>query len=211
MALKRTADTTEVGGAAVAISEPVVGQTATATLTGGPADVDVIFSIATPDGGAAEQTVHTDENGEASVDVVPSTTGTLSVAVSQTTTTAVGAASAEVSGSAPAEALSLTGIDPTSSVVGPPESVLLVITGTGFDINTRAAFGVFSAAEAEAGAGVEGEPKWEMATRFVSDTTVTLEISQGLFPGADPAIPVLVGQPDGTTAGPVNFAFTEEE
>jgi hypothetical protein len=213
MAIKRSADApeTSVLTPAVALSEPlVVGQSATATLTGGPPDAEVTFSLAPPDGGVSEWTVLTDDQGQAVIDVVPATTGTMAVAVTQTSVDTLASAEAEVSGSAAAEAFTLTGIDPTESVVGPPDSVLLTITGTGFDINTRASFGVFSPEEAEAGAGMAGEPKWEATTRYVSSTVVTLDITQGLFPNPDPDIPVSVGKPDGSTAGPASFAFTPD-
>jgi hypothetical protein len=185
----------------------VVGAATTITLKNGPNDHDVTFSVAPPGGGAFERVVHTDENGAASLEVVPSSIGELDVVVTKTDVKVVGSATADVVGSVAPVPLALEGIEPTESVVGPPQSFTLLINGEGFDHNTRASFGVFSKEEAEAGLGEEGEPKWEPTTRYMGPTQLGLPITGGLFPNPDSDIPVYVGQPDGTTAGPVSFAF----
>jgi len=196
---------------ALVVSELVVHHSGTATLTGGPPDADVVFQVSSvpPGGPQFVQTAHTDETGTASVEVVPPAVSNLAISVSHTVASVLAEATATVSGSPAPIELTLTALEPTEAVVGPPDSVTLVATGTGFDQNTRMSFGVFSAEEAEAGLGEEGEPKWEATTRMLSRTEVSIVISQGLFPNADPDVPVYVGGPDGARAGPLGFAFVE--
>jgi|SRR5215471_12320 len=199
----------EVATQGVVVSTLVVGQTGTIAYDAGPPDTDVTFTVAPPGGGVTERTVRTDDNGRAEIELVPNTVGELNVAVTQTAVTSLGAATAEVVIGVAPPALAITGLDPPDSEVGPPQSFLLTVEGDGFDINTKIGFGVFSQEEADAGLGEVGEPKWELGTRYIDGTHVGLDISAGQFPGADPAVPVVVGAPDGTVAGPVNFAFTE--
>jgi hypothetical protein len=192
----------------VSLTGPLtVGVPATIGIEADP-DTDVTVTVAAAVGGASETVLRTDENGHAEMTLVPQTVGTVDVAVTTTTVTVIGSATGDVSGSPPTVPLSLTGIDPTSSEVGPPDRLTLVAEGDGFDLGTRMSFGVFSKEEADAGLGVEGEPKWEAGTRYIDGQHVSLDLTAGLFPGEDPAVPVSVGQPDGTTAGPVSFAFT---
>jgi len=189
----------------------VVGHAGTIAYTGGPADTDVTFTVISPAGGATERSVRTDDNGRAEIQLVPNAVGDLDVAVTQTVVTSLGAASASVLAAAPPVALAVTGLDPPDSPVGPPDSFLLVVEGEGFDINTRASFGVFSQEEADAGLGEVGEPKWEAGTRYMSPTAVGIDITGGQFPNPDPAIPVSVRSSDGTVVGPVTFAFNPVE
>jgi hypothetical protein len=205
---KTASKETEVAASGVSISPLVAYQAGTISLDGGPADTDVLFSVAMPEGGANETTVHTDDAGHAEMEIVPNSLGTLSVAVTQTTINVIGSAEMAVVGSVAPPPLALEGLDPGSYECGPPENFTLLINGTGFDINTRASFGIFSQEEADEGLGEVGAPKWELGTRFVSSTQLALPISAGQFPGPDPDIPVSVGQPDGDVAGPVSFAFT---
>jgi hypothetical protein len=201
-------ETPKPAGVALTISEPlVVGETGTVTVTGAPPDTAIDIGIAAATGGVDIRSVVTDDHGGAEVSVVPQMTGDSTVLVTQITTTVLAEATVTVSGSRPPVALALTSIEPTEAEVGPPDSFLLVATGAGFDINTRMSFGVFSAEEAEAGLGEEGEPKWE-GTRYISDTQVGIDVSAGQFPNADPAVPVQVGKGE-ETAGPVDFAFVE--
>jgi hypothetical protein len=104
---------------------------------------------------------------------------------------------------------SLDSIYPESSVVGPPANITLSANGANFLVTTQIGFGVFSQEEADVGMGEAGAPKWERTT-FVDSSTLTTIITAGLFPGPD-AIPVVVGEPDGTTSSSVNFTFTEPE
>lgn len=201
----------EVGTPEVVVSPLVVGHTGTIAITGAPADVEVTFTVAPPGGGTSEQTVRTDDNGGAEIEIVPDTVGELNVAVTHTAVISLGVATAEVEVGAPPPALALTSLDPAESDAGPPQRFTLLINGDGFDINTRASFGVFSEEEADEGLGEAGAPKWEMGTRYVSPTQLSLDIAGGQFPSPDPAVPVSVGKPDGTTAGPVTFAFNPVE
>jgi SAP domain len=105
---------------------------------------------------------------------------------------------------------SLTAIVPSEALVGPPEDVLLNVMGDNFLTTTQIGFGVFSEEEAEAGLGTAGEPKWERTT-FVNGSTLTTVLSAGLHPSADPAVPVVIGEPGGTVSEPINFAFIEPE
>ena len=104
---------------------------------------------------------------------------------------------------------SLSALFPTEVEVGPPENTVLTATGENFLITTLIGFGVFSDEEAEAGLGEAGDPKWEQNTTFVDANTLTTVITQGLFPGADNAVPVVVGEPGGTVSDAINFAFVE--
>jgi hypothetical protein len=137
--------------------------------------------------------------------------GELEAAVTKTEVKALGSATGMVVGSARPDDLALDSIDPTESPAGPPDNLVITIVGAGFDVNTRASFGVFSKEDEEAGLGEEGQPKWEATTRYQGPGQLALSVTAGLFPNPDPAIPIFVGAPDGTTAGPVNFAFTAQE
>jgi SAP domain len=102
----------------------------------------------------------------------------------------------------------LTSIYPTESIVGPPSNVLLQASGENFLVTTKIGFGVFSQGEADMGLGEVGEPKWESTTKFVDSSTLTIEITAGLFLGEDAAVPVVVGEPGGTVSDSIDFAFT---
>lgn len=93
----------------------------------------------------------------------------------------------------------LTAIDPAGCPLGPPEDVLLTVTGTGFDESSQIAFG----------RNPDGTPKFERETVFVDETTLTIYVTAGLFPNPDPTVPVLVGNmpPHGPTSNEVAFAI----
>jgi hypothetical protein len=91
----------------------------------------------------------------------------------------------------------VSAIDPTSSPVGPPEDVLLTVTGSGFAPNAKIAFG-----KDEAGAWVV-----ERSDRPAEDTLTTV-ITAGLFPNPDPAVPVAVVNAPGVVSNEMTFAFT---
>ena len=102
----------------------------------------------------------------------------------------------------------LDALHPPQAEVGPPEDVLLTVVGANFLVSTQIGFGVFSQGEADAGLGNVGDPKWERTT-FVDSQTLTTWLSAGVHPSPDAAIPVVVGQPDGTVSDAINFAFVE--
>lgn len=91
----------------------------------------------------------------------------------------------------------ITALDPPSMPAGPPADTVLTVEGTDFTDGIQIAFGA-----------IGGTPTWEAQAVFVDSTHVTLDITAGSFPNADPAVPVQVGYPPG---GPfsnvVNFAF----
>lgn len=103
---------------------------------------------------------------------------------------------------------SLTAVYPESSVVGPPDDVLLTVVGANFLITTQIGFGVISQEAEDAGLGTAGDPKWENTT-FVNGTTLTTVITADLFPNPDPAVPVVVGEPGGTASSALTFAFED--
>ena len=94
----------------------------------------------------------------------------------------------------------LDSIAPASCEVGPPTDVLMVASGSGFAYDAAIAFGKWP----------DGTPRFER-TIHNEDGTLTLEITQGYFPGADPGIPVLVGNapPNGPVSTTLYFAITE--
>jgi len=83
-------------------------------------------------------------------------------------------------------------IQPASCPVGPPEDVLLTVTGSDFTPDAVICFG-----------GVQER------TSHPADDTLTTVISAGLFPGADPDIPVTVVNvpPNGPESAPASFAI----
>ena len=95
----------------------------------------------------------------------------------------------------------LDSIAPTSCPVGPPDDVVLVASGSGFAYDAAIAFGL----------NPDGKPRFERTTHE-EDGTLSTVISAGYFPGADPAIPVLVGNapPNGARSTVLTFAIEEE-
>jgi hypothetical protein len=93
----------------------------------------------------------------------------------------------------------LASIAPTSSPAGPPADVKLVASGSGFSADACIAFGTWP----------DGTPRFERTVHEL-DGTLSLEITAGLFPGVDPAIPVRVGNhpPSGPVTDAIMFAFT---
>lgn len=92
----------------------------------------------------------------------------------------------------------ITALDPISTPAGPPTDTMLTVEGTDFTDGIQIAFGTTG-----------GAPTWEAQTVFVDSTHVTLDITAGSFPNADPAVPVQVGYPpNGPFSNVVNFAFT---
>jgi hypothetical protein len=89
----------------------------------------------------------------------------------------------------------LTAIEPESAPAGPPSNFTLHVYGANFTRDSRIVF-----------AGVT-----EPSTQYGSPNALTLEISAGLFPGADPAIDVHVTTPPpgGGTSAALTFAFVE--
>ena len=90
----------------------------------------------------------------------------------------------------------LDSITPTSCPLGPPSDVVLVATGSGFADTAAIGFGLQP----------DGTPRYE-ATVHEADGTLTTVISAGYFPGADAAVPVLVGNepPHGPTSTVLTF------
>ena len=88
-------------GGSLTLSPLATHYAGTATLAGGPPDTDVTFTFAGPAGGASEQTVRTDDQGGATVDLVPQTAGDLTVTVTQVVVNTIAVAEAGVSGTPP--------------------------------------------------------------------------------------------------------------
>jgi len=92
----------------------------------------------------------------------------------------------------------ISGIDPTSCPVGPPDDVLLTVTGTDFTPDAVIAF------------GKDAQGQWILErTSHPAPDTLTTVISAGMFPGADPAVPVAVVNvpPNGPVSGEAVFSI----
>jgi len=94
----------------------------------------------------------------------------------------------------------LDALTPASCPVGPPDDVVLVASGSDFAYDACIAFGNWP----------DGKPRFEHTTHE-EDGTLSTVITAGYFPGADPAIPVLVGNapPNGPVSTVLTFAIEE--
>jgi len=92
----------------------------------------------------------------------------------------------------------ITGMSPTSCPPGPPDDVLLTVTGTDFTPDAVIAF------------GKDAQGQWILErTSHPANDTLTTVISAGLFPNPDPAIPVAVVNvpPNGPVSGEATFTI----
>jgi hypothetical protein len=86
-------------------------------------------------------------------------------------------------------------ISPEQAPVGPPEPVVMFVYGANFTRDSKVIFGSHT----------------EETTVYLSPGVLSLEITAGLFPGADPAVNVQVTTPPpgGGTSTALTFAFVE--
>jgi hypothetical protein len=97
----RTSET-KMSGAGLVLSALAAHYPATASLKGGPADVEVTFTMAGSEA-VSERTVRTDANGDAILEFVPQLAGSMAVTVTQPAVNVIAAAEGDVSGSPPAD------------------------------------------------------------------------------------------------------------
>ena len=88
-------------------------------------------------------------------------------------------------------------LDPVSCPLGPPNDVLLTVSGAGFVPTSQIAFGL----------DPQGDPQYEPNTVVVDDQTLTIFVSAGLFPSPDAAVPVCVSNfpPVGDVSNTLTF------